>query len=635
MNTENVSDTLRHDSDSDFSPDESEYIPSSGTSDSKASSVSDQLSGMEERPKVTDKPRRKKRQTATWPRNIRKQRRLEGQEYVSATGVTKPGVKMKPPCKNSCRLKCFMMSEEQRINIFKAYYKIADYTRQRDFINANTEKLGKKATTTQQQSRRQYSVIYFLPINGDRKKVCKSMFLNTLGMKKGVVDITMKKRSKENVAASDGRGKGKSFTLAPALIEGIKAHIESFPCVPSHYCRAGTERKYLDPSLNLATMYRMYTQLCAENEKPKAKLSAYRNIFIGFFNLGFHRPRKDQCRVCVAYDSAVNPSEEMKKEYEGHQKSKDDAREVKRNDKEIAVASSDKVVSCNFDLQQVLLCPSDPANNALFYKRRLATYDFTIYNVATKKGDCFIWHEGQGGRGSCEIGSLLFQYFQSLPNNIEEVRCFSDRCGGQNLNKYVVAMCMYAVQMIENLKVIDLKFLTPGHSEMECDSMHSAVGTEFKRVGKALWPGDWKTIARSARKKGDKPYIVHDIQAEDFRDWKAFADNHVTMRKTDTNNEQVLFQKLCWFRFKEDNPYEYECKEYFRDKHFKRVDCRKKALRGLSVNIPPPCYPQGHPITEAKYKDLMSLFLMKPAALSRDYFDFYSNLLHGRKEEED
>lgn len=218
---------------------------------------------------------------------------------------------------------------------------------------------------------------------------------------------------------------------------------------------------------------------------------------------------------------------------------------------------------------------------------------------------------------------------------LHAIRCFSDRCGGQNLNQYVVAMCMYAVQVIENLETIHIKFFTPGHSQMECDSMHSAVGTEFKRVGKALWPGDWKTIARSARKKGDKPYNVHDIQGNDIFDWKAFAKTQLTIRKTDVDGKRVLFNKMCWFQFKKENVYEYECKESFNaDDSFRKVDCKKKALRRQSTSLLP-CYPQGHPIMEAKYKNLVSLFSMNPPALSRDYYDFYFNLPHGRIQEED
>lgn len=63
------------------------------------------------------------------------------------------------------------------------------------------------------------------------------------------------------------------------------------------------------------------------------------------------------------------------------------------------------------------------------------------------------------------------------------------------------------------------------------------------------------------------------------------------------------------------------------------MDCRRKALRMLPRNVSlPRCYPQSHLITDAKYKDLMALFSMKPAALSSEYFNFYSNLPHGRKE---
>nr|CAH7749984.1 unnamed protein product [Callosobruchus chinensis] len=348
-----------------------------------------------------------------------------------------------------------MIPEDERTKIFRTYYGLADYTRQRDFISANADKIVKKTSTTQQESRRAYSIFYYLPVNGEKRKLCKSMFLNTLAINKGIVDIAMKKRSEHNVAAADRRGKGKSFTLNSALVDSIVTHIESFPCVPSHYCREDTTRKYLDSSLNLATMYRI-------------------------------------------------PSEEVKQNFIDHQKSKKLARQEKINDRDIATASNGKV----------LLCPTDPTNNALFYKQRLSTYNFTIYNVVTKQGDCNMGHEGQGGRGSCEIASYVYPYFKSLPNTVEEVRCFSDRCGGQNLNKYMVAMCMHAVQSIENIKVIELKFLVSGHGEMECDSMHSAINTEFKRVGKALWPGDWKVIARSARKKGDKPYNVFDVQCD-------------------------------------------------------------------------------------------------------------------------
>ncbi|XP_050311290.1 uncharacterized protein LOC126746909 [Anthonomus grandis grandis] len=276
---------------------------------------------MEEHPEVTSKPRRKRKRPELWKRNIRKKNRDEGKKYESVKGVIKPAAKMGGPCKKSCRLKCFDVPEAQRLQIFNAYYGLGNYSRQRDFILSNSEKTEKKIRTTQHESKRKYSISYFLPV------VCKPMFLSTLGIKKGVVDIAMAKRSNKNISASDGRGKGKGKTLNPTLVQDIKSHIESFPCVPSHYCRADIERKYLDSFLNLPTMYRMYVQWCRKNGRPEAKLSTYRNIFKDNYNLGFDRPRKIQCRICVAFNNKENITDEEANDFEVHQQLKESARE--------------------------------------------------------------------------------------------------------------------------------------------------------------------------------------------------------------------------------------------------------------------------------------------------------------------
>lgn len=76
-------------------------------------------------------------------------------------------------------------------------------------------------------------------------------------------------------------------------------------------------------------------------------------------------------------------------------------------------------------------------------------------------------------------------------------------------------------------------------------------------------------------KKGDKPYNVYDIERDDFFDWKTFADTQLIMRKTDTTNKLVQFQKLSWFQFKKENVYQYECNESFEVDGFRLVDCKK------------------------------------------------------------
>ncbi|KAG5877757.1 hypothetical protein JTB14_033584 [Gonioctena quinquepunctata] len=86
-----------------------------------------------------------------------------------------------------------------------------------------------------------------------------------------------------------------------------------------------------------------------------------------------------------------------------------------------------------------------------------------------------------------------------------------DRCGDQHKNQFFATKFMISVQELENISMIDMEFLVPGHTQMECDSMHSAISTKLLLVGKESWPEDLEQIARSARRKGDKPYQVKNL----------------------------------------------------------------------------------------------------------------------------
>ena len=52
---------------------------------------------------------------------------------------------------------------------------------------------------------------------------------------------------------------------------------------------------------------------------------------------------------------------------------------------------------------------------------------------------------------------------------------FSDCCGGQNRNQYLAAAFMHVVESIPDLSTVTHKYLQTGHTQMECDSMHSAI----------------------------------------------------------------------------------------------------------------------------------------------------------------
>lgn len=380
---------------------------------------------------------------------------------------------MKDPCSAKCRKKCGeKLTNDARLKIFQTYYRLDSYERKRDFIHSNTEKILKK-WTTKENSKRQYTINFFLPTSGGKTQICKTMFINTLGIRKGVVDIAMQNRREENISAPDQRGKGPKKATPPETLQRVRNHIERFPVMASHYCREKTQRKYLASDLNITIMYTMYKKDCTKKDLLFVSSSIYRKIFCEEYNLGFYRPRKDQCRICMNYNIPGSIKTEITEaNHKTHLAAKDRAREEKRSDKKLAETSNKNILCCNFDLQQVLMVPNDPSNNALFYKQRLKSFNFTIYNVVSKQGDCYMWNEVEGKRGSCEIASCLYTYFKSLPENIKHIICYSDRCGGQNLNKYVAAMCLTAVQEIPHLQTIDLKFLVVGHSETPCTLLY-------------------------------------------------------------------------------------------------------------------------------------------------------------------
>ncbi|KAK9730772.1 hypothetical protein QE152_g14230 [Popillia japonica] len=95
---------------------------------------------------------------------------------------------------------------------------------------------------------------------------------------------------------------------------------------------------------------------------------------------------------------------------------------------------------------------------------------------------CGMKWKGKEAAAKLRVGFIVC--FKCLPYTVEHIVCYSDRCGGQNLNKFVASMCLKVVPQVPHLKTIDLKFLVKGHSEMECDSIHAVIATEFKRAGK-------------------------------------------------------------------------------------------------------------------------------------------------------
>jgi len=71
-----------------------------------------------------------------------------------------------------------------------------------------------------------------------------------------------------------------------------------------------------------------------------------------------------------------------------HLKRKTLSRELKKKEKTRAQNDHDIDVSC-FDLQQVLVTPHSMSAQ-LYYRRKLATYNLTVFDIDKNKGHCYM-----------------------------------------------------------------------------------------------------------------------------------------------------------------------------------------------------------------------------------------------------
>jgi hypothetical protein len=174
----------------------------------------------------------------------------------------------------------------------------------------------------------------------------------------------------------------------------------------------------------------------------------------------------------------------------------------KKQDK-LRASSDQSYHAVTADLQSVLSTSCSNVSS-LYYARKLAVYNFTIFDQASHDGVCMLWDETTAQRGSNEIGSLLYRYLQEcVPDTAKHVVITSDSTAAQNRNKFVMAMLLFSVQILPNVDTIEQKFLEPEHTEMEVDSMHSAIDAARKNV-KIMVPSQWQIVMQMARRKN--PY---------------------------------------------------------------------------------------------------------------------------------
>lgn len=72
-------------------------------------------------------------------------------------------------------------------------------------------------------------------------------------------------------------------------------------------------------------------------------------------------------------------------------------------------------------------------------------------NFSQIKSSVFFWHEGQGNRDAIEIGTCILKYLEEKANTRNddnlEIVFYSDNCCGQQKNKFIMGMYLYAAHI--------------------------------------------------------------------------------------------------------------------------------------------------------------------------------------------
>lgn len=391
----------------------------------------------------TKKPTRKRtRNSHLWKRNVKAAAKNKDEQYISASGIIVSPKVLKPPCTN-CRFDCnSKLNLEQRENIKKEFWAMGDKNRQREFIVRHTKVVTPLYSMKTPNSKRiKSNLAYFLNINDStiQERVCKKMFEATLVISDKMIRNSIVSLTSEGVlkTLSQGKHNNQKKILDELKLDVLK-HIDSFPRIPSHYLRAQTQREYIDGSLSVSTMYKLYVINQNQNGKECVLQHVYYDLFNHQRNIGFFQPKKDQCTVCVGWINKTTEEKEVsREEYDAHILAKEQCREEKSKDSSKGREGIIKV--CCYDLQAVLQTPCGDVN-MFYYKRKLGVYNFTIYEISSRDGYCFVWNEEQANRGAIEMASCLWKYLNEA-NSIDIPIIFnSDNCAGQNKNKFIATL---------------------------------------------------------------------------------------------------------------------------------------------------------------------------------------------------
>ncbi|XP_072158802.1 uncharacterized protein [Bemisia tabaci] len=509
----------------------------------------------------------------------------------------------------------------ERSDLFQNFWDLS-WKEKQVFVCSHVE-VRKPKEKKEGNSRRNYSFRYFLNLSGKQVKVCKQFFCTTLCLKEWTVHTWAKKKclphdegtddefNNATVPMNEGRDSDEEDLDEPEeRVTEKKCFLlqwfDMLQKLPSHYCRKDTKKLYLEERWkNKTDLYETYKAFAAEQNKSAVSRTFFCQVFHQL-NLSIFSPKKDQCNKCVGHKSG-NVSQ---KEWEQHILDKDRARIEKDSDKSRALRKD--IICLCMDLQAVKVSPLTNAS-AMYYKTKLCSHNFTVYNLSSRHCCCFWFNETEADLSANTYGSCIYNYLRKHCSSTARtpIVIYSNNCCNQNKNHVVANALLHT--SIELEVEITQKYLIKGHTQMECDSVHAAIERQLKNQNTFI-PHDYVKHTVEARKK---PF-PYDVEYIDYNFILDFDKLHYydSIRPGKKPGDPVVNDIQCLKYCPDGKIYS----KLNLDDSFEELPSKGPITL---KSDPPNLWSSRLPIPKSKYENLQDL----KAVIPKDYHQFYDNLL--------
>lgn len=211
------------------------------------------------------------------------------------------------------------------------------------------------------------------------------------------------------------------------------------------------------------------------------------NTFRRFFAalpIRIQAPKSDICDECtqlkmkIMQSTAEDVLQQLNLDLRNHIQEARYAREEYLIDSRI-----EEYTHISFDYAQNLWLPhlaNQPST--FFFASLLNVCLFGILNEKSNIQQNYIYHEGQGKKGSNNVVSMLVDYlFKLKPEQRQKIIIHCDNCTGQNKNNCMIKYLCWMV-MKGYSQEIQLKFMVRGHTKFQVDSHFGMIKKKFQTI---------------------------------------------------------------------------------------------------------------------------------------------------------